>query len=390
MTTLGISAYFLGKAISHEIEEVSITTFMRLLNQNDITECLFEEKMCYFKAGGIWYLVNVALLTKDKLFSLLLTKPEIDVSSSTSVNYSTVINLLISGVTLYYSFQLLDQMNPGNNQPKRKHGKRSKVKFNDIFGHDQTKRELGQIIDYLKNPEEFNRIGARLRRGVLLYGPSGTGKTMLAKALANEAGVNFISESASSFVETFVGVGPRRVRDLFDAARNAAPCILFIDEIDALGSRNTSKDIFGKENTERNNTVNQFLTEMDGFHETDQVVVLGATNRQQFLDFAVVRSGRFDLKIPIGLPDLQARVGILKLKLSKIKTVPIDDSQIEELMKMANNLSGADIDAIVNEAIYMAKYDDSQEGVNFEHLVHSAEKVVKSLFQVNNLPQENK
>jgi len=160
-------------------------------------------------------------------------------------------------------------------------------------------------------------LGARLRRGVLLYGPSGTGKTMIAKALANEAGVQFIYKSAAQFVEMFVGVGPRRIRDLFDKAKINAPCIVFIDEIDAIGARTVQTDSFGKNNEERNATVNQLLVEMDGFDENQQVVVVAATNREKFLDFALVRSGRFDLKIPISLPNQQERTGILKLKLER-------------------------------------------------------------------------
>ena len=255
-------------------------------------------------------------------------------------------------------------------------------RFDDIYGHTQTKKDLNQIIDYFKNPSVYRDIGARLRRGVLLYGPSGTGKTMIAKALANEAGVRFIYKSAAQFVEMYVGVGPRRIRDLFDLAKTNAPCIVFIDEIDAIGARNVQTDAYGKNNDERNATVNQLLIEMDGFDENDQVVVVAATNREKFLDFALVRSGRFDLKIPVNLPNAAERTGILLLKLAKTKH-NITEEQALEFGNNSANLSGADIDAIVNESIYLAK-SLGEEEVNFEHLKSGQRKITQGLITVSN------
>lgn len=209
---------------------------------------------------------------------------------------------------------------------------------------------------------------------MLLYGPSGTGKTMLAKALANEAGVNFIYKSAAQFVEMYVGVGPRRIRDLFDVAKEKSPCIIFIDEIDAIGSRTVETDSFGKNNDERNATVNQLLVEMDGFDESDQVVVIAATNREKFLDFALVRSGRFDLKVKIDLPGEKDRSGILKVKLERIKH-QVNFEEVDEFGKLSQGLSGADIDAVVNEAVYISKALGSPIGVCFEHLKSGLKKI---------------
>lgn len=252
---------------------------------------------------------------------------------------------------------------------------------------------MRQIISYFDSPEEYTSVGARIRRGVLLYGPSGTGKTMLAKALANEAGVNFIYKSASQFVEKYVGVGPRRIRDLFDIAKENSPCIVFIDEIDAIGARTVETDHFGSNNDERNATVNQLLVEMDGFEENDLVVVMAATNREKFLDFALVRSGRFDLKIQVHLPVLRERVGILKLKLeSKRERVSfrkeLGEEGLEEICKEIVGFSGADIDAAINEAVYKAIDNGVKEEeklvMTIEDLKFGFGKIKDNLISVRN------
>lgn len=239
-----------------------------------------------------------------------------------------------------------------------------------------------QIINYFKNPEEYRILGARLRRGVLLYGPSGTGKTMIAKAMANEAGVNFIYRSAAQFVEMYVGVGPRRIRDLFDEAKLSAPCIVFIDEIDAIGARTVQADAFGRNNDERNATVNQLLVEMDGFDENERIVVIAATNREKFLDFALVRSGRFDLKIAVTLPTKNERTGILLLKLSKTQH-SVSESEAIEFGETSEGMSGADIDAIVNEAIYLAKGIGETE-LTYDHVKTAQRKIQQNLIKVMN------
>jgi ATP-dependent Zn protease len=205
---------------------------------------------------------------------------------------------------------------------------------------------------------------------------------MIAKALANEAGVNFVYKSAAQFVEMYVGVGPRRIRDLFDKAKLSAPCIVFIDEIDAIGARTMQKDPYGKSNEERNATVNQLLVEMDGFDENDQVVVVAATNREKFLDFALVRSGRFDLKVPVNLPNKSERTGILLLKLART-TSSVSQEEAIAFGKNTEGLSGADIESIVNEAIYLAKGLGEQSITN-EHLLASQRKISQGLINVQN------
>lgn len=209
---------------------------------------------------------------------------------------------------------------------------------------------------------------------------------MLAKALANEAGVNFIYKSASQFVEMYVGVGPRRIRDLFDKAKENSPCIVFIDEIDAIGARSVATDHFGANNDERNATVNQLLVEMDGFEENEQIVVMAATNREQFLDFALVRSGRFDLKIKVNRPNWEERLGILKLKLEGLKDrityfeeLGENDDSLEKISEEMFGFTGADIDSVVNEAVYFTIENGVREG---ERLVMTIGEVRKAFEKI--------
>lgn len=285
----------------------------------------------------------------------------------------------------YITWRMMKKMeNQGNSpRPKRPRTKKSsRVYFRDIYGHENIKKDLTQIVDYFKNPLSFSKLGAKLRKGVLLYGPSGTGKTMLAKALANEAGIKFLYRSASEFVEMYVGVGPRRIRDLFLEAKMNSPCIVFIDEIDALGSRSVSKDEFGRSNEERNATVNQILVEIDGFEESDRVVVIAATNREKFLDFALVRSGRFDLKFRVNLPDAEERAGIYALKLERARWQG-SVNNIEEVAGLSEGFSGADIEAAVNEAIY-ASLGKEKGFVDGEDLMEGFTKIYGNLIQVHN------
>jgi cell division protease FtsH len=225
-----------------------------------------------------------------------------------------------------------------------------KITFEDVAGEDQAKAELMQVVDFLKSPKKFHEIGARLPRGVLLVGPPGTGKTLLARAVAGEAGVPFYSVSASEFVEMFVGVGAGRVRDLFEKAKKAAPAIVFIDELDAVGRQRFAG--VGSGNDEREQTLNQVLVEMDGFEVHDEVIVMAATNRPDVLDPALLRPGRFDRQVALGLPDRRARVAILGIHL---KRVPLgDDVDREQLARSTPGFSGADLANLVNEAALIA------------------------------------
>jgi len=277
---------------------------------------------------------------------------------------------------------MMNDQKDGGKSTKKPMIKPSCIKFADIFGHSLIKNDLQQIINFFNSPSTYASLGARLRRGVLLYGPSGTGKTMLAKALANEAKVNFLYRSATEFVEMYVGVGPRRIRDLFEEARKRSPCIIFIDEIDALGSRSTSSDPMGRTNEERNGTINQLLVEMDGFSETDRIVIIGATNREKHLDFALVRSGRFDLKFKVDLPSEAERLGILNIKLQKISWDG-DQQTLEEVARATAGMSGADLDAVVNEAVY-GSIDDGRMNVNSDDLKKATIKIVSNIINVQN------
>ena len=225
------------------------------------------------------------------------------------------------------------------------------IRFSDVAGEDEAKENLAEIVDYLHNPTKYTDVGASMPKGVLLVGPPGTGKTMLAKAVAGEANVPFFSISGSEFVEMFVGMGASKVRDLFKQAKEKAPCIVFIDEIDAIGQkRNAGSGIGG--NDEREQTLNQLLTEMDGFEGNNGVIILAATNRPESLDPALTRPGRFDRRVPVELPDLKGREEILKVHARKIKTAP--DVDFHTIARMAAGTSGAELANIINEGALRA------------------------------------
>lgn len=227
------------------------------------------------------------------------------------------------------------------------------IKFEDVAGEDEAKENLSEIVDYLHDPGKYREIGASMPKGILLVGPPGTGKTMLAKAVAGEANVPFFSISGSEFVEMFVGMGASKVRDLFKQAKEKAPCIVFIDEIDAIGKKRDGGKFGG--NDEREQTLNQLLTEMDGFEGSNGVIILAATNRPESLDPALTRPGRFDRRVPVELPDLQGREAILRVHAKKIKTEP--DIDYAHIARMASGASGAELANIVNEAALRAVRD---------------------------------
>jgi cell division protease FtsH len=227
------------------------------------------------------------------------------------------------------------------------------IRFSDVEGVDEAEENLQEIVDYLQNPAKYREIGASMPKGVLLVGPPGTGKTMLAKAVAGEANVPFFSMSGSEFVEMFVGMGASKVRDLFRQAKEKAPCIVFIDEIDAIGQKRSGGQYGG--NDEREQTLNQLLTEMDGFDGSNGVIILAATNRPESLDPALTRPGRFDRRVPVELPDLKGREAILKVHAKKIKVA--DDVDFLQVARMASGASGAELANIVNEAALRAVRD---------------------------------
>ena len=244
------------------------------------------------------------------------------------------------------------------------------IRFSDVAGEDEAKENLAEIVDYLHNPKKYSQIGASMPKGVLLVGPPGTGKTMLAKAVAGEAGVPFFSMSGSEFVEMFVGMGASKVRDLFKQAKEKAPCIVFIDEIDAIGKKRDGK-VAG--NDEREQTLNQLLTEMDGFEDNTGVIILAATNRPESLDPALTRPGRFDRRVPVELPDLKGREAILKVHARKIKT----DGNVDyrTIARMASGASGAELANIINEGALRA-VRDGRSAVTQSDLEESVEVVI--------------
>ncbi len=245
------------------------------------------------------------------------------------------------------------------------------IKFTDVAGEDEAKESLTEIVDYLHAPKKYTEIGASMPKGILLVGPPGTGKTMLAKAVAGEAGVPFFSISGSEFVEMFVGMGASKVRDLFMQAKEKAPCIVFIDEIDAIGQKRNSSGVGGHD--EREQTLNQLLTEMDGFDGNNGVIILAATNRPETLDPALTRPGRFDRRVPVELPDLKGREAILKVHSSKIKTEA--DIDYTRIARMASGASGAELANIVNEAALRA-VRMGRGSVSQEDLEESIEVVI--------------
>ena len=288
--------------------------------------------------------------------------------------------LIFVALGQYMNKKLMEQMGGGKNSMSFGMGKSNAkvyvqstkgIRFSDVAGEDEAKESLAEIVDYLHNPEKYTQAGAAMPKGILLVGPPGTGKTMLAKAVAGEANVPFFSISGSEFVEMFVGMGASKVRDLFKQAKEKAPCIVFIDEIDAIGQKRNAGGYGG--NDEREQTLNQLLTEMDGFEENTGVIILAATNRPESLDPALTRPGRFDRRVPVELPDLQGREAILKVHAKKINAA--DDVDFHAIARMAAGASGAELANIINEAALRA-VRSGRTVVNQSDLEESIEVVI--------------
>ena len=258
------------------------------------------------------------------------------------------------------------------------------IRFADVAGEDEAKENLQEIVDYLHNPSKYKEIGASMPKGVLLVGPPGTGKTMLAKAVAGESNVPFFSMSGSEFVEMFVGMGASKVRDLFKQAKEKAPCIVFIDEIDAIGQKRNAGNFGG--NDEREQTLNQLLTEMDGFEDNSGVIILAATNRPESLDPALTRPGRFDRRVPVELPDLKGREEILKVHARKVKVA--HDVDFNKIARMASGASGAELANIVNEAALRAVRDGRKFATQAD-LEESIEVVIAGYQKKNAILSDN-
>jgi cell division protease FtsH len=275
-------------------------------------------------------------------------------------------------------------MSIGKSRAKVYVEKRTGVTFADVAGVDEAKAELQEVVEFLKDPKVYGRLGARIPKGILLVGPPGTGKTLLARAVAGEAGVAFFSISGSEFVEMFVGVGAARVRDLFEQARQKAPAIIFIDELDALGRARGSFGLGGHD--EKEQTLNQLLAELDGFDPSTGVVLLAATNRPEILDPALLRAGRFDRQVLVDRPDKKGRIQILQVHVKRVMLAP--DVSIEQVAALTPGFSGADLANLVNEAALLATRR-SGEAVTLEDFTHAVERIVAGLEKKNRVLNEN-
>ena len=355
--------------LERQVTEVDYGTLMRMIDDKDIGEVQMDDSEILFsnKAGDAVY-KTVAL--QDSTLVQRLYEAGAKFSGTVEKTMSPLLSLLLTGVLpllvfvalgQFLSRKLIEQAG-GKNAMSFGMGKSNAkvyvqssqgIHFSDVAGEDEAKESLAEIVDYLHNPQKYTEVGASMPKGVLLVGPPGTGKTMLANAVAGEANVPFFSISGSEFVEMFVGMGASKVRDLFKQAKEKAPCIVFIDEIDAIGQKRNSGNMGG--NDEREQTLNQLLTEMDGFEGNNGVIILAATNRPEALDPALTRPGRFDRRVPVELPDLQGREAILKVHARKIKTTP--DVDFHVIARMASGASGAELANIINEAALRAVRD---------------------------------
>ena len=350
----------------HQVKEVDYGTFVQMAEDKDLglvevdeteNQVVFTNKegTAIYKAGMI----------PDPDLAQLLKDSGAQYSGQILQRANPMLSFLISWVLPIVLFALLgyymnkklmqraggpNAMSFGKSNAKVYVQSTKGIKFSDVAGEDEAKESLKEIVDYLHNPRKYTEAGASMPKGILLVGPPGTGKTMLAKAVAGEASVPFFSMSGSEFVEMFVGMGASKVRDLFKQAKEKAPCIVFIDEIDAIGQKRNAGSIGG--NDEREQTLNQLLTEMDGFEENTGVIILAATNRPESLDPALTRPGRFDRRVPVELPDLQGREAILKVHAKKIRVAP--DVDFHTIARMAAGASGAELANIVNEAALRA------------------------------------
>ena len=354
----------------HQIKDVDYNTFVTMTEQGEVGRVEIQEQSnrILFTSSDEKTVYKTAMVPDDGLVQRLLdagvstTGEEIE-QTSTLVSILAWVLPIIIFVALgqYMSRKMMEKMGGGNSMMFNMGKSNAKVyvksaegiRFSDVAGEDEAKENLAEVVNYLHDPSKYQEIGASMPKGILLVGPPGTGKTMLAKAVAGEANVPFFSMSGSEFVEMFVGMGASKVRDLFKQAKEKAPCIVFIDEIDAIGQKRSGGQYGG--NDEREQTLNQLLTEMDGFEGNNGVIILAATNRPESLDPALTRPGRFDRRVPVELPDLKGREAILQVHAKKIKVA--EDVDFNKIARMASGASGAELANIVNEAALRAVRD---------------------------------
>ena len=366
-----LSNVFLFPAVMQaSVKSVNYSTFLQMLESKELTTVQIEDQQIYFvDKNDNSYKTNAIAQDNNLVTRLEDAGVEFGTVYQSPTIWDSLLNLLISFLPMIILFwfvnrwasKKMQEMGGAGGNAMLFGGKsgakqyvvddETGIKFNDVAGEDEAKESLQEIVDFLHNPKKYEEIGAKMPKGVLLVGPPGTGKTLLARAVAGEAGVPFFSIAGSEFVEMFVGMGASKVRDLFKQAGEKAPCIVFIDEIDTIGKKRDGGSNLGG-NDEREQTLNQLLTEMDGFDATKGVVILAATNRPESLDPALTRPGRFDRRVPVELPDLKGRESILRLHAKKVKLGP--DCDFGVVARMTPGASGAELANIVNEAALCA------------------------------------
>ena len=361
--------------------DISYTSFMQHVQQDEIKQVTIVDNVISGKLKDGKEFSTVAP-NDSKLVEKLEAK-KVDIKAELppqppwwmSILSSILPMLIIVGLW----FMLMNQggagggkvMNFGKSRARRYDEEKLKITFKDVAGAEEAKQELEEVVEFLKHPQKYNDLGAKIPKGVLLYGPPGTGKTLLAKAVAGEAGVPFFSISGSDFVEMFVGVGASRVRDLFDQAKKSAPCIVFIDEIDAVGRQRGAG--LGGGHDEREQTLNQLLVEMDGFSANEGIIMIAATNRPDILDPALLRPGRFDRQIVVDRPDIKGRTEILKVH---VKGKPIgSDVNLDVIAQRTPGFTGADLSNLVNEAALLTARKD-KKAINMPEMEEAAERVI--------------
>jgi len=368
---------FSGKG---QIQESSYSEFMKDIESGAVNEIIFSGKDINYTIGNIKRRTNIPFEDPDLVKEIAENHKEIKIISKKPSIFSTILTYWLPFILfiVFWIFIMKSMQGGagkafsfGKSRAKLLSGNRSNVTFKDVAGVDEAKEELEEIIDFLKEPKKFQKLGGRIPKGVILLGPPGTGKTLLAKAVAGEAKVPFFSISGSDFVEMFVGVGASRVRDLFNQGKKNAPCIIFIDELDAVGRHRGAG--FGGGHDEREQTLNQLLVEMDGFNPNESVIIIAATNRPDILDPALLRPGRFDRRVVVDRPDMRGREGILKVHVRK---VPLDKKvDLTVIAKGTPGFSGADLANLVNEAcLWGARL--GHKAVQMEDFENAKDKVI--------------
>lgn len=391
-----LNIFVFPRFLSMQIKEVDYRTFLTMLDEKQVGQVQVEENQITFTNLDATQIYKTGNMNDPELIDRLDVSGAAfgtEIEKETNPLLYSLVSIILPivimvGLWTFISKKMTQQLGKNPNMMQFGMGKSgaklyvksdNSVTFRDVAGEEEAKELLREIVDYLHAPEKYARIGASLPKGALLVGPPGTGKTLLAKAVAGEANVPFFSISGSEFVQMFVGMGAAKVRDLFQQAKEKAPCIVFIDEIDAIGKKRDGR-IGG--NDEQEQTLNQLLTEMDGFDGSRGVVILAATNRPESLDPALLRPGRFDRRVPVELPDLQGRIDILKVHAAKVRTDGKED--FAAIARAASGCSGAELANIVNEAALRA-VRQGRDAVSQEDLMESIEVVIAGYQKKNKI-----